>query len=76
MMVEDLNESKVRWLTYLVYILLTAITIVSGWNTVKITDMPDKYVRLERYQTDTNRIERTLIAIDAKLDKLIDRKRD
>jgi len=84
-MVEDLNESKVKWLTYLVYVLLTAITVISGWNTVRITDMPDRYVRLERYQTDVSRINSKLDnlieryqtdanRIDAKLDKLIERK--
>ena len=73
-MVEDLNESKVKWLTYLVYILLTLITVVSGWNTVNISALPDKYVRLERYQTDSGRIECTLQSINTKLDRLIERK--
>ena len=73
-MVEDLNESKVRWLTYLVYILLTLITVVSGWNTVNISALPDKYVRLERYQADSGRIECTLQTINTKLDRLIERK--
>ena len=73
-MVEDLNESKVKWLTYLVYVLLTAITVISGWNTVNISDMPNQYVRLERYQADSQRIEHSLRVIDSKLDKLIERK--
>ena len=73
-MTDDLSESKVKWLTYLVYILITIITIVSGWNTVNISAMPDKYVRLERYQTDSGRIECTLQSINAKLDRLIERK--
>ena len=73
-MTDELSESKVKWLTYLVYILITIITIVSGWNTVNISAMPDKYVRLERYQTDSGRIECTLQSINAKLDRLIERK--
>jgi len=72
-MTEDLNASKVKWLTYLVYILLAVLTVLSGWNTNKISTMPDKYVRLERYQADSGRIECSLREIDAKLDRLIER---
>jgi len=72
-MTEHLDSAKVKWLTYLVYILLASLTLISGWNTTKISAMPDKYVRLERYQSDSGRIECTLRDINSKLDRLIER---
>ena len=83
-MTDNLDASKIRWLTYLVYILLAFLTILSGWNTGKLACLPDDYVRLERYQTDTRRefnryqVDREstrlkLNDIDNKLDRLIER---
>jgi len=70
-MTNNLNESRVKWLTYLVYILLFVLTLITGWHTVALSNLPDKYVRLERYQTDAGRIESNLKAINDKLDRLI-----
>lgn len=72
-MTENLDNATVKWLTYLVYILLVVLTLMSGWTTTKIAAMPDKYVRLERYQADSGRIECTLRDMDTKLDRLIER---
>ncbi|MCP4579818.1 MAG: hypothetical protein GY846_26405 [Deltaproteobacteria bacterium] len=72
-MTENLDSAKVKWLTYLIYFLLAVLTFMSGWNTTKISAMPDKYVRLERYQSDSGRIECTLRDIDSKLDRIIER---
>jgi len=83
-MTDNLDQSKIRWLTYLVYILLVFLTILAGWNTSKLACLPDDYVRLERYQADTKREfdryqvdrERTRLKlndIDSKLDRLIER---
>jgi hypothetical protein len=36
-------------------------------------DLPEKYVRLERYSCDTQRIEATLMSINAKLDRALNR---
>ena len=64
-MTKGLNDSKVRWLTYLVYLLITVISLVTVYNTDAITSIREKYVRLSRYDTDQARIEK-------KLDRLID----
>lgn len=83
-MTNSLDSSKVRWLTYLVYILLLYLTVLSGLNSNRLSNLPDDYVRLERYQSDTHRqleryqsdSERTrlkLCDIDKKLDRLIER---
>ena len=74
-MTKNLNESRVKWLTYLVYILLSILTLVTGWHTVALSNLPDKYVRLERYQSDASRIENNLKTINYKLDRLIERRR-
>ena len=70
-MTKDLNGPVVKWLTYLVYILLTVLTIITGWHTATLSKLPDNYVRLERYQCDTVRIEQGIRDINLKLDKLI-----
>jgi hypothetical protein len=70
---DSLNERQIKFLTYLVYILLTFSTLVSGWCAYRIIDMPEKYVMKERYLCDQDRLEKTLDKIDTKLDRLIER---
>jgi len=68
------NNAKVQWLTYLVYILLVVLTIISGWNTSSIQSIRDTYVPTERYLTDQVRLDTALNRINGKLDRLIERK--
>lgn len=58
---ENLSKDAVRWLTYLVYILLTILTIIVGsmFKTVYI-DMPKEYVAKEQYRCDIDDIRRDL----------------
>jgi hypothetical protein len=70
---EKLNERQIKFLTYLVYILLTFSTLVSGWCAYRIISMPEKYVMKERYLCDQSRLEKSLDNIGAKLDRLIER---
>ena len=51
-MTNGLSDSKVKWLTYLVYFLLAILSIVTAFNTYLISDLPKEYVRLERYKSD------------------------
>lgn len=62
---DKLSETQIKFLTYLIYILITIITVVAGWNTVRISAMPEKYVQKERYLCDQERIEK-------KLDRILD----
>lgn len=52
----DTNGNK--YLTILIYVLLSVITLLSGWNSVSLTGfkdtIPKEYVRLERYVCDVN----------------------
>ena len=75
---EDLPKNQVKWLTYLVLLLLTILTGVTVMQNASISDMqttvnalPKEYVQLERYKTDQDRQISTLDKIDAKLDRLI-----
>jgi len=63
---DTMSDSKVKWLTYLIYLLLTVMSAMIVWNTNQIIDMkekvaiqkaslPGEYVRLERYQADNSR---------------------
>jgi len=74
-------DEKTKWLTYLVYLILTFQTITMGWLVVKFTEMPDRYVRLERYvedkkttmdryNFDITRIEKMFDAIMKRLDTI------
>jgi len=78
---------QTKWLTYLVYLILTFQTVTLGWLVVKYVELPDKYVRLERYSEDRKstldrytydmtRMENLLAAIDRKLDKLVSDKKN
>ena len=69
------DDRRTEWLTYLVYILLTFLTAVTGWGQIRVTrleakmaSLPDHYVRLERYKADTCRVESLLTRISDKID--------
>jgi hypothetical protein len=71
------NQST-RWLTFLVYFLLTVLTAMAGWQQVQVSDinsrlrtLPKEYVSKERYLCDRADISDRLKTIDEKLDRLI-----
>jgi len=70
-MTDGLNGNQVKFLTYLVYVLLTILTIVVAWQAVTIAQIPDKYVRLERYGCDVKDVKERLKALDTKLDRYL-----
>lgn len=72
-MTQGLNNRKAQWLTYLVYVLITLLTAVSLYHFKTIVELPDNYVRLERYTCDIEKVERRLERISDKLDRLIER---
>ena len=58
-MTKGLNDAKVTWLTYLIYILLVFLTLITGWQQFMVTSLqadikilPDKYVRSDHYLAD------------------------
>ena len=63
-----LNKTAVQILTWVVYALMVIISIATFYLIVEQAKMPDKYVRLERYQADTERIENTACRLEAKFD--------
>jgi len=81
---EHMNGKEIKLVTYLVYVLLAILTLVTGYHVVALTTVktemiavsatlntfPDKYVRLERYKTDLVRVETLLERIDGKIDVL------
>lgn len=88
-MTENLSASQAKWLTYLVWILMTILTgttifqftLISGQNAEiktinqRVTSYhhPEKYVTLERYSSDMARFCVSLDRVDAKLDRLIEK---
>ena len=72
-MTNGLNSKKAQLLTYLVYVLLTLLTCVSLYHFYMIANLPDNYVRLERYICDITKVEKNLEKIGDKLDRLFER---
>ena len=71
-------ESNSKWLTFLVYFLLSVLTITTGWSMVGLADLkdnlPKEFVRLERYKCDIDKLEKQIeelrSSMDSKLNKL------
>ena len=70
-MVNGLSNAETKLVTYLVYVLLTLLTLTTGWQAVTLNSLPDKYVRLERYNSDQNKICTDIAKVDSKLDRLL-----
>lgn len=83
-----LTETQLKLFNLLVVVLIAIVTIVSAGNFMDVTllkkqvaELPDKYVRLERYTSDRTvaaanqlRIENLLTQINQKIDKLSEQK--
>ncbi|MBT7628767.1 MAG: hypothetical protein HN597_03560 [Desulfobacula sp.] len=70
-MTKGLTGIQVTVLTWLVYALIMFLTVVTGWQQIKFTELPNEFVRLERYQSDENKSTESLCRIERKLDELI-----
>jgi len=70
-MTNGLNGLQVKILTWVVYGLIMFLTVVTGWQQVKLFEMPNEFVRLERYQSDSNTSRESLKRIENKIDSLI-----
>ena len=72
-MSRGLTDAEARFLPWALYAVLFVLSGITAWLAVEVYGMSDKYVRLERYQRDTSRVEATMEKIDCKLDRLIER---
>ena len=81
-MTKGLSDAKVKWLTYLVYILITFLVIVTGWQQFMVASLqadqkslekslPDKFVSKERYLTDKHYTESCLIEIQKDIKEIL-----
>ncbi len=89
-MTNGLNIQTAKWLTYLVYFLLTLTSIgllfmAFLFNGMKdrvtsvqkqIRDFPEDYIQKERYSCDIGRIETLLRDLNLKLDRVTERNRE
>lgn len=80
-MVDSLSKKQANFLTWLVLFLLAFMGFVAGWskyesalasqNLVNLErSLPEKYVTLERYKCDIDRVERILTRIETKIDSM------
>jgi len=83
-MTNGLSESKIKWLTYLVYLLLVlGMAIVSRQQyqigqiqETKVSKdryLKDDEIRRERYSCDISRIEKNIDRVGSHLDKISDK---
>lgn len=70
---DGFNRSKTKLLTYLVYVLLALLTVIQAWAMSQISNLPDRYVRLERYRCDIEDFKKVMDTLNEKLDRLIER---
>lgn len=70
-MTNGLTATSTKILTWLVYALIFFLTTVTGWQQIKLTNLSNEYVRLERYKADATRSEGSLQRIENKIDQLI-----
>jgi len=68
-----LENNKVKFLTWIIYLLITLNLGLSGWSANELFKLSDKYVQKERYICDTDRLESSIDKVLNKLDKLNDR---
>jgi len=75
---DKLSDMQIKFLQWLVGILLAVLSISGAWSMSQIyqlkCDLPREYVLLERYNTDQDLKDKTLDRIDKKLDRLIERR--
>ena len=72
-MTGGLSEEAVRILTWVIYMLILILTGATSYLIIQNSTLPDRYVRLERYQADNRRIEATTSRIETKFDKFSER---
>ena len=67
----SIREDHIKFLGFIVTILLIIISGITGWHTTILASLPNNYVRLERYNCDETKQQTTLQRIETKLDTLI-----
>ena len=70
-MTKGLTGTATTVLTWLVYALIMFLTGVTGWQQIKFMNLPQEFVRLERYQSDKSDTKESLSRIERKLDELV-----
>lgn len=67
-----MGELQVKFFTYLIMILITILSFVTIniWSEVSaqrvdINEMPNRYVRLERYNTDQAKLNHVLMSVQS-----------
>lgn len=84
---KQLTNGQAKWLTYLVWVLITLMSgsILGQFNLIReqnvritqvenvVTKIKDTYTPLERHRSDMNMVCSSLARMDAKLDRLIER---
>ena len=62
---------QIKILTYGIYALMAFLAVITGWHTTIIKELPDDYVRLERYVDDRIDVRESLKRIESKIDQVI-----
>ena len=63
MPIENLKKFQVQILTWVVWALIFILSGVTAYQQVLFMDMPENYVRLERYKCDQDKLEKGLSEI-------------
>ena len=64
------SDGKIKWLTAVLGFIVALSIFLVGINRVAISELPEKYVRLERYKSDIQDIKSSLKTISRKIDEI------
>ena len=59
---ENLTKAQVKWLTYLVYILISMVTISNGWLVSKVFDLENRKVNHEEFTHSVDNLAKVLLS--------------
>ena len=72
--VENGRTAQIKWLTLLIYILLSALTLLSSWTAIKVVDLnerlPKDYITRLEYNNDIRNSDRREEAMIKLLDRI------
>lgn len=72
-MTDGLGKTQTQVLTWLVYLLITFLTICSGYFFIELGQIKKEYVTMEQYRVDEKQVNDTMCRLEAKIDQFANR---
>jgi hypothetical protein len=69
-MTNGLSKTQTQVLTWLVYLLITFLTICSGYFFLELSQIKQDYVTIEQYRVDEKRSEDSFCRLEEKIESM------